>query len=726
MLWLGPVWYLAALVWMPTVLGELASAPRVNLSFKELVQSGTARPLNFLLDSGGFRLLHLDPDQERLYVGARDYLLALDLQNINREPLLIHWPAPAFRQDECRMAGKGRDNECSNFVRLIEPWNRTHLYVCGTGAFHPVCSFVYRGWRSEEYIFRMVTGRTESGKGKCPFDPRDESMAALVNGNLYAGVHVDFMGMDAAVFRSLGDRPAIRTEQHDSRWLNDPIFIHARMIPDSADSTDDKVYFFFREKSMEAGSRQIYSRIGRVCLNDSGGQRSLVNKWTSFLKARLVCGVAGADGVETTFDELTDVFIQPTQDKKNPRVYGVFSTSGSVFRGSAVCVYSLSDVRTVFNGPFAHREGRHFQWGPYTGRVPYPRPGACAGGAFTPSVRTSKDYRDGFLHFVRSHPLMYNAVQPTHGRPLVLRTGTAYRFTALAVDRVDAVDGRYEVLFLGTDLGTVQKVVVLTDSKGKMEEVTLEEVQVFRTPAAVKDIQISSKRQLYVSSEVGVTQLSLHRCGHYGRGCADCCLARDPYCAWDGRACSRYSPAAKRRSRRQDVRNGDPVRQCQGFHMKVGRLDSNTVQFGVEGSSTFLECRPRSPRATTKWLVERPSASRRKLLGREPRLLRTELGLLLRSLELRDSAVYHCIATENGFSQTVARLELRVLERAAVEPELPGPGPFHPAAAAVASSPDPGRRPSDGSAIELLCQDYWRGPRSPARPKRNTDGGARG
>ncbi len=41
------------------------------------------------------------------------------------------------------------------------------------------------------------------------------------------------------------------------------------------------------------------------CLqNDIGGQRSLVNKWTTFLKARMVCSVLEEDGTETHFDEL--------------------------------------------------------------------------------------------------------------------------------------------------------------------------------------------------------------------------------------------------------------------------------------------------------------------------------------------------------------------------------------------------------------------------------------
>lgn len=35
-----------------------------------------------------------------------------------------------------------------------------------------------------------------------------------------------------------------------------------------------------------------------------GGQRSLINKWTTFLKARLVCSIPGPEGTDTHFDEL--------------------------------------------------------------------------------------------------------------------------------------------------------------------------------------------------------------------------------------------------------------------------------------------------------------------------------------------------------------------------------------------------------------------------------------
>ncbi|XP_023675107.1 sema domain, immunoglobulin domain (Ig), short basic domain, secreted, (semaphorin) 3Gb isoform X2 [Paramormyrops kingsleyae] len=699
--------------------GNPRSAPRVYLSFKELLETKTIRPFSFSFNTSDYRILLMDQDQGRLYLGSREYVVALDMHNINKEPLIIHWPATAQRKGECRMTGKGGQGECANFIRLIEPWNRTHLYACGTGAYKPVCTFINRGWRAEEYLFRLVPGYVESGKGKCPYDPHQENVAALINGNLYAGVHVDFMGTDPAIFRTLGDRPAVRTEQYDSRWLNEPVFIQTHQIPDSSERNDDKLYFFFREKTLDAGgggSPSVLARVGRICLNDDGGQRSLVNKWTTFLKARLVCSVIGDDGVETYFDEMRDVFIQPTQDERNPVVYAVFTTAGSVFRGSAVCVYSMADIRNVFNGPFSHKHGHNYQWTPYTGKIPYPRPGTCPGGTFTPGLRSTKEFSDEAVNFVRAHPLMYHPVYPLHKRPLVVRTGVDYRFTTIAVDLVDAVDGRYEVLFLGTDRGTVQKVIVLPKDPSTTEELTLEEVEVFRSSAPVKTMKISSKRQqLYVSSERGLTQVSLHRCPVYGKACSDCCLARDPYCAWDGESCSAFTPATKRRSRRQDIKHGDPLRQCRGFNAKENRL-KETVQFGVEGSSAFLECQPRSPQATVKWLFQKDG--KRKVLNRDAGVVKTGHGVLLKSLAQSDSGLYHCLATENKFKHTVARVALRILDREIVDaltaPDVPSeehrphlhpyppPPPPPPQTVPPQFHPEPEVR-----LINQYCQSYW-------------------
>lgn len=47
----------------------------------------------------------------------------------------------------------------------------------------------------------------------------------------------------------------------------DPTFVHVHLIPDSAERNDDKLYFFFREKSSDMGQSPVtQSRIGRICL----------------------------------------------------------------------------------------------------------------------------------------------------------------------------------------------------------------------------------------------------------------------------------------------------------------------------------------------------------------------------------------------------------------------------------------------------------------------------
>ncbi|XP_005996373.2 semaphorin-3F [Latimeria chalumnae] len=745
---------LALSLWTSSGKGQPPAAPRVQLNFKELKGTGTARYFSFFLNTTDYRILLMDEDHDRMYVGSKDHLLSLDLQDINREPLIIHWPVSEQRRNECILSGKDTNGECGNFIRLIEPWNRTHLYVCGTGAYNPICTYVNRGRKPQvsdltqlplvggrasraadlsttpapvdqkEYIFSLEPGTSESGKGKCSYDPKLNSVSALINGELYAGVYIDFMGTDAAIFRTMGKQTAMRTDQYNSRWLNDPAFVHAQLIPDSAERNDDKLYFFFREKASDAGqSPVIHSRIGRICLNDDGGHCCLVNKWSTFLKARLICSVPGPDGIETHFDELQDVFIQQTQDVKNPVIYAVFSASGSVFKGSAVCVYSMADIRMVFNGPFAHKEGPNYQWMPYTGKIPYPRPGTCPGGTFTPFMKSTKDYPDEVINFMRNHPTMYNAVYPVHRRPLVVRTNVDYEFTTIAVDQVDAADGRYEVLFLGTDHGTVQKVIVLPKDDLETEELILEEVEVFKAPVPISTMRISTKRQqLYLTSSLGVTHMALHRCDVYGKVCADCCLARDPYCAWDGKSCSRYSASSKRRSRRQDVRHGNPIRQCRGYNSNANKNTVELVQYGVEGSSTFLECPPRSPQATIKWLLQRDNSDRKREMKSDQRVLKTEQGLLLRNLQASDSGFYHCTATENNFKHTVALVQLHVLNSETVsavlfQTEVPLP---LPAAGLQAGSPGTFQTPHpqykdllqilsqpEMGLINQYCQDYW-------------------
>lgn len=49
-----------------------------------------------------------------------------------------------------------------------------------------------------------------------------------------------------------------------------------------------------------------------------------------------------------------------------------------MFKGYAVCVYRMEDIRAAFNGPFAYRERPEHHWTPHEDKVPYPRPGSVS------------------------------------------------------------------------------------------------------------------------------------------------------------------------------------------------------------------------------------------------------------------------------------------------------------------------------------------------------------
>ncbi|KAL0619703.1 Semaphorin-3C, partial [Plecturocebus cupreus] len=80
------------------------------------------------------------------------------------------------------------------------------------------------------------------------------------------------------------------------------------------------------------------------------------------------------------------------------------------------------------------------------------------GGAFTHNIRSTREFPDDVVSFIRNHPLMYNSIYPIHKRPLIVRIGTDYKYTKIAVDRVHAADGRYHVLFLGTGSRSVAQI----------------------------------------------------------------------------------------------------------------------------------------------------------------------------------------------------------------------------------------------------------------------------
>lgn len=76
----------------------------------------------------------------------------------------------------------------------------------------------------------------------------------------------------------------------------------------------------------------------------------------------------------------------------------------------------------------------------------------CPSETYDPLHKSTRDFPDDVVSFMRAHQLMWEPVVPIHKHPVFTRINTPYKLKKLVVDRVDAEDGQYDVLHLGTGM----------------------------------------------------------------------------------------------------------------------------------------------------------------------------------------------------------------------------------------------------------------------------------
>lgn len=279
------VWLLAVGLWGLGIGAEVwwNLVPRKTISSGELATVARRFSQTGIQD---FLTLTLTEQTGLLYVGAREALFAFSMEALELQGV-ISWEAPTEKKSECIQKGKSNQTECFNFIRFLQPYNASHLYVCGTYAFQPKCTYV------DMLTFTLERREFEDGKGKCPYDPAKGHTGLLVDGELYSATLNNFLGTEPVIVRNMGPHHPMKTE-YLAFWLNEPHFVGSAYVPESLGSftgDDDKVYFFFSERAVEYDcyTEQVVARVARVCKGDVGGARTLQKKWTTFLKARLVC-----------------------------------------------------------------------------------------------------------------------------------------------------------------------------------------------------------------------------------------------------------------------------------------------------------------------------------------------------------------------------------------------------------------------------------------------------
>ncbi|NXO46556.1 SEM4C protein, partial [Locustella ochotensis] len=233
--------------------------------------------------------------------------------------------------------------DCFNYVRFLQSYNSSHLYACGTYAFQPKCTYImslrwHLGW-----------GCVREGRLGCPRCPQGWHLGWFCVREGRLGVSPVHLGCPRWVIlegpcpqgglgMSLSQNGSSRSAFRRDTWDHHPGVV----VPVPAQG-------------------------------DVGGARTLQKKWTSFLKARLVCS---APEQQLHFNRLQAVFTLPGARWQDTAFFGVFQARWGDVDVSAICRYHILEVKKAFEGPYKEYREQAQKWGRYSGEVPSPRPGA--------------------------------------------------------------------------------------------------------------------------------------------------------------------------------------------------------------------------------------------------------------------------------------------------------------------------------------------------------------
>ncbi|KAL1259927.1 hypothetical protein QQF64_010504 [Cirrhinus molitorella] len=608
-------------IWMFKVLlfglidpSQASLRPRVSFS-----QGSSERLLGIYYSSfvKNTSTLLLSSDADTLFVGAQNALLSLDVSQPDSITLKdeLEWTASPENMKTCTLALKA---DCGNSISILQFFNSTHLYVCGTNAYKPQAIIIPASSLN-------ASRDTKDAKSCCASSATQRNTATIVDEELYTAAKTGYFG-NTVISRCHSRETRNNLElENVPKLLQEPEFISSTHV-----ASEGKVLLFFTEVGDLTGDsfldRYIVSRVAQVCTDDNGGSLILQKRWTSFAKSQLVC----KQGDGRQFNKLQDIVkLSPTDDESpdNTLFYGVFTSQWAIASGlSAVCAFSLTDIKAAFSGDYKTFDLSGHHWtrqANVDGQI-----GKC--GLLSDN--------DRILNIVKKTFLTQKTVRPV-GEKLIL-SSTEARYSRISVQRTQAANGHsYTILYLLTESGFLHKVVLLT--KGPH---IIEEIQIFKQPQTVKNILLStSKGVLFIGSSEGVFRVPVSNCSAYPT-CAECVLARDPFCGWDPetRTCAAVSGMGT--NLRQDVESGNINEQCAEF-----KNTSATVKWIAQlNEVVVLLCQSRSRLAEVTWRFSNDS-----IVPQFPYVQRAD-GSLVFTATPETVNTFHCVSDELGFKQTIA------------------------------------------------------------------------
>ncbi|XP_069506894.1 semaphorin-7A-like [Ambystoma mexicanum] len=563
--------------------------------------------------SENYAVLFHDEGSSQVYIGGRGVVRILSFTDSEVKQTEIHLTAEDKTKKDCQAKYPTAKAECENFIRVIQRLNRTSTIICGTNAGSPKCWFL----KNDGKVLPGVSIKGEKMVSALPSDP---SVTISADGNLYSALSQE----KSVIQRSYGTLKHIKTED---KWLPNAEFVTAaRLSPESEDS--DAIYFFFNEVNKAAGleSEPFKAWLGRVCKGDEGAKNVLVDSWTTFLKARLVCGNSSDP---RRFDRLVDAFVVTGGHEDGGLIYGIFANE---WGSTAVCMYSTEKVTEAFAS--SKLKG-------LTGSVSPHTPGKCIS-----SVATNALARH-ILTTMKDYPELEAVIFPYEERPLyTLPAGESY--TRVVAERLSDLSLNVNtILFLGTDKGKLHKVL----HRGS-QTIILAEFSPFEeeSPITTLDVDITTGH-IYLGTENEATRLPLADCAGYGDTCWECVLGRDPHCGWDlsAKKCS-FTVNGTDSNMLQSL-DATNVTAC-GDALEGHSPDVDEKQVSVLPSSyVYFPCPVRSHHATYTWSKDTSKFHRCTIDG-EVCILRFGKDTPM------EAGLYTCSATEETVKKEITRYRL--------------------------------------------------------------------
>ncbi|XP_062848539.1 semaphorin-7A [Trichomycterus rosablanca] len=463
------------------------NSPRLKFSMQEPAGFHISKPENYMT-------VYHQQGSDVLYVGGQAVIYILTFTHKGVQDTQIPVLADESAKATCPSRSVQQLN-CDNFITVIEKVNDTFV-VCGTNAGTPKCWLLVN-----KTVLSDMPQRTSPSDISPPV-PSQRSVSLSADGSLYSALSAA-PNQPGFIRRTYSSSKLLKTE---SKWLLNPQFAGAAVIP-ATQKHNEEIYIFFSEINRTASSDEepYRARIGRFCMNDEGGIKTVLpDSWTTFLKARVMCGTANTP---KQYNNIKQAFVLASLHRTGV-MYGLFSNAWDT---TVVCAYSIEDIDQVF----AKSKLKGYN-SPPTGA----RHGMCQPNPAAVNPKT--------LGIMRDHPEIEDVIRPVGDSSLDLPTGD--HFTHVVADFVLAVnDEHYSVIYLGTEQGKVLKVLHTIE-----EAFIISQYSLFHNDGPVINMAIDSQKgHLYVGTAMEIQRLPLADCSRYGDSCQDCILSRDPYCGWD-------------------------------------------------------------------------------------------------------------------------------------------------------------------------------------------------